>query len=40
MGAEKLRISHGYRAYTIEDPGGHHWTIAQALPSMVHPSAT
>ena len=26
---------HGYRAYTIEDPEGHQWTIAQALPSMV-----
>lgn len=25
---------HGYRAYQLEDPEGHHWTIAQALPSM------
>lgn len=28
---------HGYRAYTIEDPAGYRWTIAQALPSVVHP---
>lgn len=31
---------HGYRAYTIEDPEGHHWTIAQALPSVHHASVS
>lgn len=25
---------HGYRAYTLEDPEGYRWTIAQALPAM------
>lgn len=25
---------HGYTAFVLEDPEGHHWTIAQALPSM------
>jgi len=25
---------YGYRAYIVEDPEGHHWTIAQALPTM------
>ena len=25
---------HGYRAYVAEDPEGHHWTIAQARPTM------
>lgn len=25
---------YGYRAYIVEDPEGHHWTIAQALPKM------
>jgi uncharacterized glyoxalase superfamily protein PhnB len=25
---------YGYRSYILEDPEGHHWTIAQALPSM------
>lgn len=29
---------HGYRAYELEDPEGHHWTIAQALPSMRQPA--
>jgi uncharacterized glyoxalase superfamily protein PhnB len=25
---------HGYRAYTLADPEGHHWTIAQTLPAI------
>lgn len=25
---------HGYRAYTLADPEGRHWTIAQALPAL------
>jgi uncharacterized glyoxalase superfamily protein PhnB len=25
---------HGYRAYVAEDLEGHHWTIAQARPTM------
>ncbi len=25
---------HGYRAFTLADPEGHHWTIAQALPAV------
>ncbi len=25
---------HGYRAYELEDPEGHRWTVAQSLPSM------
>ena len=29
---------YGYRAYTIEDLEGHHWTIMQALPSTIDPS--
>ena len=31
---------HGYTAFVLEDPEGHHWTIAQALPSMQTASAT
>jgi uncharacterized glyoxalase superfamily protein PhnB len=34
--AEPL-FHHGYRAFTIEDPEGHRWTIAQTLPSVIHP---
>ena len=28
----------GYRAYQLEDLEGHHWTIAQALPSLRQPA--
>jgi len=28
---------YGYGAYVLEDPEGHHWTIAQALPAMRGP---
>jgi uncharacterized glyoxalase superfamily protein PhnB len=28
---------HGYRAYSLRDLEGHHWTVAQTLPSMSHP---
>ena len=28
---------HGYRAYSLEDPEGHQWSIAQALPSVEYP---
>ena len=27
--------SHGYRAYTAADLEGHHWTFAQARPTML-----
>ncbi len=27
---------HGYRAFELEDPEGHRWTIAQAFPSVVY----
>lgn len=29
---------HGYRAYSLRDPEGHEWSIAQALASVRHPS--
>ncbi|HZD23543.1 MAG TPA: hypothetical protein VE569_09105 [Acidimicrobiia bacterium] len=29
---------YGYQAYTVEGPEGHHWTVAQNLPSTPDPS--
>ncbi len=37
LGFAEPIFHHGYRAFTIEDPEGHRWTIAQTFPSVVHP---
>ena len=38
LGTVGAIFHHGYRAFMIEDPEGHRWTIAQSFPSVIHPA--